>query len=53
MTPRALAYCEFPSPLPHGAVRLGVLFMQQSCQRLAALVHEAAREVSAVLPPGK
>ena len=47
-----LEYSSFPVPLPPGAVRLGVVFFQESNRRLAQLVHEAAREVVAALPQG-
>lgn len=47
-----LRYAEFPAPLPPGAVRLSLVFFQRSNPALAELVHRAATDIVASLPPG-
>ncbi|PRW57675.1 hypothetical protein C2E21_3465 isoform B [Chlorella sorokiniana] len=49
---RPLEYSRFPVPLPPGSVRLGVIFFQEFNRQLADMVHQAAQEVVAALPPG-
>ncbi|GAB4818250.1 hypothetical protein N2152v2_005296 [Parachlorella kessleri] len=50
--PAPLDYEQFVPPLPENAVRLCVVFFQETNRRLMELVHEAAQEIMAALPAG-
>lgn len=50
--PEPLQYAHFVPPLPPGAVRLCVVFFQETNKRLMDMVHQAANEIMASLPTG-
>lgn len=48
--PQPLLYRDFPTPLPHQAVRLCVVFFHRAARELSLLVRQAAEEIMSCLP---